>query len=710
VTQTAATARPTSAPLDRYRQMRRIREFESRTALLYREGVVPGFVHLSVGQEAVAVGVCSQLRADDVITSTHRGHGHVMAKGLDMTGMFAELMGRATGICGGFGGSMHIADPALGVFGANGIVGAGLPIAAGAAFAARLQGSDRVVAAFFGDGAVATGAFHEAVNLAALWRLPVLLVCENNGFAEFSRTADQHPVPLAQRAAGYGLGYQQVDGNDVEAVAQAARELVGRLRRGEGPILLEAVTERGRGHYEGDPQRYRNTESRPAPDPLDRSRDALLADGVAPERLDQVDAEVRAEVDAAVAAARDAPWPEPARALEIGDVRQVVARAAKVTPPPESPTTTSHFSTKPFSTTVEGLPPGAQATTPPAGSPAAIPQSATKPFSTSSGSDPVSGGRAVRLALGDALADDPRVFLAGIDVAGGGVFGAAKGLAAKYPGRLFDTPISETAIMGLGVGAAMAGLRPVVELMYLDFVGVCLDQIMNQAAKLGFMTGGAAEIGLVVRTQYGVGRSSGSQHSQSLEALLGQVPGLIVVMPATVADMYGLLRSAIDVPAPVVVIENRLLYERKDAAPPPGFRTPIGRASVVRPGTDLTIVTVSRALYTALDAAGTLAAEDGISCEVIDLRTIAPLDADTVLASLGRTSRLLVVSEGAGDFGVGAELAARAVDAGFWSLDAPVRRVHGAPTPVPYSPPLERAWLPSAERVVAEARLLCRDR
>jgi 2-oxoisovalerate dehydrogenase E1 component len=675
VTLSRAAAVAAEAQLGRYRQMRRIREFESRTAVLYRDGVVPGFVHLSVGQEAVAVGVCSQLRADDVITSTHRGHGHVMAKGLDMAGMFAELMGRATGICGGFGGSMHIADPALGVFGANGIVGAGLPIAVGAAFAARLQRSDRVVVAFFGDGAVATGAFHEAVNLAALWRLPVLLVCENNGFAEFSRTEDQHPVPLAQRAAGYGIAYQQVDGNDVEATAEAASELVARLRDGGGPVLLEAVTERGRGHYEGDPQRYRDPASGGAPGPLDRSRAALLAGGAPAETVDRVDAEVLAEVDAAVAVARDAPWPEPSRALEIGDVRRVVARAGQASPPPDPapghPTTSHRPDT------------GGQ----------------------------MRGGQAVRLALDHALADDPRVFVAGIDVAaGGGVFGATKGLAAAYPGRLFDTPISETAIMGLGVGAAMSGLRPVVELMYLDFVGVCLDQLMNQAAKLGFMTGGAVEIGMVVRTQYGVGRSSGSQHSQSLEVLLAHLPGLVVLMPATVEDMYGLLRSAIDLPAPVVLIENRLLYERKGDAPNPGLRTPIGRANVMRAGEDITIVTVSHALYTALDAADVLAAEDGISCEVVDLRTIAPLDADTVLASLRKTSRLLVVSEGAGDFGVGAELAARAVDAGFWSLDAPVRRVHGAPTPVPYSPPLERAWLPSAERVIAEARELCRDR
>jgi 2-oxoisovalerate dehydrogenase E1 component len=321
------------------------------------------------------------------------------------------------------------------------------------------------------------------------------------------------------------------------------------------------------------------------------------------------------------------------------------------------------------------------------------------------------GSQAVRAALDDALADDERVVIAGIDVAaGGGVFGITKGLHAKYPGRLFDTPISETAIMGLGVGAAMSGLRPVVELMYLDFVGVCLDQLMNQAAKLSFMTGGATSVGMVVRTQYGVGRSSGSQHSQSLEALLAAIPGLIVLMPATVEDMYGLLRSAIDLPAPVVVIENRLLYERTGPAPASGHRTPIGKARVARAGADVTIVTMSHALHTALDAAAVLDREHGIGCEVIDLRTVAPLDMDTVLGSLARTNRLLVLSEAAGDFGVAAEIAARAVDEGFWSLDAPVRRLAGKPTPVPYSPPLEQAWLPGVADVVTEVRALCRDR
>ena len=655
-----------------YHQMVRIREFELRTSELYRDGIVPGFVHLSVGQEAVAVGVCSQLRADDVITSTHRGHGHVMAKGLDMTAMFAELMGRATGVCGGFGGSMHIADPGLGIFGANGIVGAGLPIAGGAALAASMQGSDRVTVAFFGDGAVATGAFHEAVNLAALWKLPLLLVCENNGFSEFSRTSDQHPVPMAARSAGYGIAHETVDGNDIEAVARSASRLIEQIRRGQSPLLLEAVTERVHGHYEGDQQRYRDPDAAPAEDPIERGRRMLRAQGYDESRIAAIDAAVRAEVDLAATTAQDAPWPDVERSYELGDVRRIVARHYRTRGPHAAVTAKAG----------DGAGDGAE----------------------------LRGSQSVRLALDDALAQNLKVFVAGIDVgAGGGVFGITKGLAAKYPGRLLDTPIAETAIMGLGVGAAMAGLRPVVELMYLDFIGVCLDQLMNQAAKLGFMTGGATDVAMVVRTQFGVGRSSGSQHSQSLEALLAHLPGLVVLMPATVTDMYGLLRSAIDLPGPVVVIENRMLYEMKGPAPAPGHRTPIGKADVVRSGSDVTIVTASRALYLGLEAAEVAAAE-GISCEVIDLRTIAPLDIDTVLESLARTNRLIVVTEASGDFGIGAEIAARAVDEGFWSLDAPVRRVTGPSTPVPYSPPLERAWLPSVDRLLAEIRSTCLDR
>ncbi len=313
---------------------------------------------------------------------------------------------------------------------------------------------------------------------------------------------------------------------------------------------------------------------------------------------------------------------------------------------------------------------------------------------------------AVRSALEAELASDERVFIAGIDVgAGGNVFGLTRGLADQFGDRVRDTPISETAIIGAGVGAAMAGMRPVVELMYLDFLGVCFDQLLNQAAKLPFMTGGAAEMALTVRTQFGAGRSSGSQHSQSLEALLAHIPGLTVVMPSTPADTYGLLRAAIQDPNPVIFIENRLLYGMKGPQPPPDFVLPIGTSKVVRQGTDVTVVSVSRMVHEVLAAAETLA-DEGISLEVIDLRTVAPLDMEPVLESVHKTSRIVIAHEAVLPFGIGAEIAAIVAREGFWSLDAPIERIGAAPTPPPYAPQLERAWLPDRDDIVAAIRRL----
>ncbi|MEV7038426.1 dehydrogenase E1 component subunit alpha/beta [Amycolatopsis sp. NPDC051061] len=632
-----------------YRRMRLIRQFEDRASRLYRTNEIPGFLHLSIGQEASAVGACWPLDERDVVTSTHRGHGHCIAKGLDVTGMFAELMGRETGTCQGRGGSMHIADPRKGIFGANGIVAAGLPIAVGAATAAQLRDRGGVVLAFFGDGAVAQGMFHEAVNLAAVWQLPVVFCCENNHYAEFSPAADQHRATLADRARGYGVDYAHVDGNDVVAVAETVTDLVAKLRSGGGPVLLEAETYRWHGHYEGDPESYRD----PAELAEWKTRDPLirLVERLDADRVAEIDREVDAVIEQAVAEARAAAEPAPETLHHyVGVPRE---------PVPEPP------------------------------------DAAGEVFRTMD---------AIHEALDHELAADDGVFLAGIDVgAGGNVFGLTRGLAAKYPGRVRDTPISESAVVGVGVGAAMAGLRPVVELMYFDFIGVCLDQLMNQAAKLRFMTGGAVSLPLVVRTQFGAGKSSGSQHSQSLEALLAHIPGLTVVMPSTPADTYGLLRAAIRDPNPVVFVENRLLYGRKGPRPDPGHLIPLGRAAIRREGTDVTLVSYSKLVHDCAAVAEQLAGE-GISVEVIDLRTIAPLDTETVLRSLAKTGRLVVAHQAVEQFGVGAELAAVAAQEGFWTLDAPVIRVGAAATPAPYAPSLERAWLPDQERIAAAVR------
>lgn len=253
--------------------------------------------------------------------------------------------------------------------------------------------------------------------------------------------------------------------------------------------------------------------------------------------------------------------------------------------------------------------------------------------------------------------------------------------------------------MGLAVGGAMAGTRPVVEIMYMDFIGVCLDQIMNQAAKLPFMTGGSASMALVIRTQIGAGRSSGAQHSQSLEAMLAHIPGLVVVMPSTPADFYGLLRASIADPNPVVFVEHRFLYGKKGPRPPRDHIVPIGVAAVRREGCDLTIVSWSKCVDHCLDAAEQAIAH-GIDAEVIDLRTIAPLDTATVMASVAKTGRVLIVHEAVTAGGFGAELSARIAEECFFSLDCPPRRL-GAPfTPAPYAPALEDGYVPDVEQIL----------
>ena len=640
------------------RRMLLIRGFEERVAALYRDGEVPGFVHLSTGQEASAVGACWPLRPTDVITSTHRGHGHCLAKGLAPLGMFAELMGKDRGTNRGRGGSMHIADPSIGIFGANGIVAAGLPIAVGASVASQLRADGGVAVAFFGDGAVAQGAFHEAVNLAAVWQLPVVFWCENNGYAEFSPIAAQHAAPLERRASAYGIDYVAVDGNDVSAAAAVMTDLTTAVRGGRGPVMVEATTYRWHGHYEGDPERYRA----PAElaqwkerDPVVLNAGRLDAAGYSREEMESLERSVARELDEAVEAARRLAEPD-ASSIHDFVVRPRPARPEPPEPAGDAPT-----------------------------------------FRTMD---------AIHSAIEEELASDDRVFVAGIDVAdGGNVFGLLRGLKERFGDRVRDTPISETAIMGLGVGAAMAGMRPVVELMYLDFVGVCLDQLLNQAAKLPFMTGGAAEMALTVRTQFGAGRSSGSQHSQSLEALLAHIPGLTVVMPSTPADTYGLLRAAIQDPNPVVFIENRLLYGMKGPQPPAGHIIPIGKAAVVRAGTDVTVVSVSRMVHEALAAAEAAAAE-GISVEVIDLRTVAPLDVPSILESVHKTGRLLIAHEAVVPFGIGAEIAAAVAREAFWDLDAPIERVGALPLPPPYAPVLEGAWLPDRDDITAALRRL----
>jgi pyruvate dehydrogenase E1 component alpha subunit len=319
---------PASLLLALYRQMILIRQFELRAIHERRQGLIPGFIHPYVGEEACAVGACAALNRDDVITSTHRGHGHLIAKGGDPRLMMAELAARETGYCAGKGGSLHMTDFDLGIMGANGIVAGGIPMAVGAGLAFKMQGTSRVALAFFGDGATNEGAFHEALNMAGLWKLPVVFFCENNQYGEGTPQHKQAPVAqLSLRASSYAMPGFTVDGNDALAVYEATRAAVTRARQGQGPTLVEGLTYRYRGHYEGDPQVYRGREEVAAwelKDPIPRHKRRMMEDGIGEADIEDVEGQVLAIIDEAVDYARRAPGVKVEDALTgvYGDIHQ----------------------------------------------------------------------------------------------------------------------------------------------------------------------------------------------------------------------------------------------------------------------------------------------------------------------------------------------------------------------------------------------------
>jgi len=666
---------PRERLIDWLYQMLLIRAFEETVEQLYAAGKMHGTMHLYIGQEAVAVGAIAALRPDDYITSTHRGHGHAIAKGQDLRAMLAELLGKETGVCRGRGGSMHLADLERGNLGANGIVAGGIPIAVGAGLSIRMQGQDRVVLCFFGDGAANHGNFHEGLNMAAIWRLPVVFLCENNQYAMSMAVRRAMAAPrVADRAVAYGIPGETVDGMDVVAVYRAVRAAVERARRGEGPTLIEAITYRYRGHSKSDRQVYRTkdeVQAWMARDPIARLREALIARGWLSEaEAAELEERAREAVAEALRAAEGDPEPEVAQLTE-----GVYA---------EDPLFPPRWIRQAFGSEVPVEPPA--------------------------GTRELSYAEALREAMAQAMAADERVFLMGEDIGVyGGAFGVTQGLIERFgPERVRDTPISENTIVGAGVGAALTGMRPIVEMQFMDFVTLAMEQTVLQAAKVRYMFGGKARVPLVLRLPGGSGTGAAAQHSESLEAWFVHVPGLKVVAPATPYDAKGLLLAALADDNPVIFVEHKLLYRTRGPVPEEPYLVSLGKAAVRRPGRHLTIVAYSIAVLRALEAAERLAAE-GIEAEVIDLRTLKPYDAETVIASVKKTGKLLIVHEAPLLGGFGGELAAAVAQSeAFAYLEAPIVRLGGADVPIPYHPRLERAAVPQVEDIVEAARRLAR--
>jgi 2-oxoisovalerate dehydrogenase E1 component len=664
--------------LDLLRQMWEIRLFEERVYDLLGRNIIKGASHLYAGQEAVAVGAVSVLRDDDLITSTHRGHGHCYARGAAIAKteeakqehynkMMAELCGRETGYCLGRGGSMHIADVEKGNLGATGIVGGNIPVATGAGLAQKMQDTGRVVLCFFGDGASSTGNFHESLNLAGLWTLPVVYIVENNlyGMSVPIEKAAAKP-DIAGRACAYDMPGESVNGMDLLAVRDAVNRAVERARRGEGPSLIECHTYRWYGHSRSDPRKYRTKEEEAewkARDPIPNFAAWLVEQGIfTQDDLDALEEQAEDAIEEATNFALDSPFP-----------------------PPEE---LENFVYAPFRWTDADY--------------AKERQLRQLCRDGGPGTRKIRYAQALQEAMREEMLRDPSVFIMGEDVGlYGGAYGATRGLFDEFgPERVRDTPISEATIGGAAVGAAMAGMRPVAEIMYVDFTPLAMDQIANQGAKNRFMFGGKTIVPMVIRTEGGAGRSIAAHHSQSLEALWTHFPGIYVVMPSTPYDAKGLLKAAIRDDNPVMFIEHKMLYGVEGYVPEEDYVIPYGVADVKRPGSDVTVITYSRMVHRSLEAASKLA-EEGISVEVIDLRTLKPLDMDTVAVSVKKTGRVVGVTEAYKTGSFISELAIRIQEEVFDWLDAPVVRVAAADVPVPMSETLEDAAIPSVDAIIA---------
>jgi 2-oxoisovalerate dehydrogenase E1 component len=656
--------------IDLYRKMVMIRIFEEELLKHYENLEIRGELHLAIGQEAVAVGIISELKDTDYLVSNHRSHGHILSKGVDPKLIAAEIYGKETGLCKGKGGHMHLTDINKKVL-TTGIVGGGIPIGAGLAFASKYLGNDSITVVFLGDGAVNQGVFHETLNLASLWSLPIIFVVEDNryGFSlikEKSTSVEYN----AQRGIAYNMkNYEILDGNDVLQVKAIAKKIISEVRNEKKPILLEVRTYRLRPHVElVDSEIYRSNEEKKTwaiNDPILRLENKILSEKIATdEELKTIREEIKKDVENAINFAIESPFPATESAYTDIYVEEKVLEE----------------------------------------------------YSAREGKRQLGMYEAINEAIRDEMSRDERIILLGEDVGVlGGAFWCTQDLLRKFgSNRVLDTPISESAFIGLGIGAAIAGLRPIVELQMVDFSLVAMDQILNHLAKLRYMSGGQLKIPIVIRAPIGGGYGDAAQHSQVLYSMFAHVPGLYVVAPSNPFDAKGLLISSIRSDNPVIFLEHKLLY----GVPflPPGafshvpeesYTIPLGKAKVIREGTDITIIGIAYTVHLALEAANELANE-GISAEVIDLRSLVPLDIKTILESVKKTRRVLIVDEDYLSYGLSGEIAAIIAENPelYDKLKAPIMRIANPNVPIPFSEPLEKEILPDVNKIIKKVKMM----
>lgn len=655
-----------------YKTMARIHACDERIQTSLKIGDLQFQYYPCGGQEAIPAAIAQAMRPDDYAVITYRCIHDTIAKGASMREVMAEMYGRESGTSKGKGGPMHLSDPKTGLMVTTGIVGAGMPIANGLALAEKFKGSGKVVVVSFGDGAANIGAFNESLNMASLWNLPVVFVCQNNLYAEYTSFAESTKTnSISDRAAGYAMPGVKVDGTDPAAVYAAAAEAIARARGGQGPTLLECVAYRLQGHAFGSAEDHMDPvglATARACAPVKSFRETLKTKyGVGEDEIAAIDKAAADEVEDAVAYAESSQSPGAGELYTdvFVDMSVIPEMGAWKTPPAEPK-----------------------------------PAGAIRKLTTCG---------AITDALDVALSTDASVFLLGEDIAdpAGGVMKTTYGLSTKHgTERVRPTPISEQAIVGAAIGASLAGYKPVAEIMICDFAFVCMDQIANHAAKLRYMSGGRTSVPITLRMLYaGNVGSFGAQHSQSLEAMFAHVPGLKIVAPSNAYDAKGLLLSCIHDPDPCIFLEAARVHFTPGEVPEGDYRIPLGRAKVVREGKDLTILSYSWGTPEAWGAAQQLA-KQGIEAEIVDLRSLVPLDMSTILESVRKTGRVLIVHPAVEFCGFGAELAAQLQEKLFGKLKAPVMRLGARYTPVPFTQSLESLHFPNAAATVTKAMQL----
>jgi 2-oxoisovalerate dehydrogenase E1 component len=651
---------------DFYRALTLIRYFEQTVLDNFPKGVFQGTTHTYLGQEANAVGVLSQLQKGDVVVSNHRCHGHYLACGGDVRALFAELMGRSTGVCGGRGGSQHLHWRN---FYSNGVQGGILPIATGIALAEKQLNTGSIAFCFLGDGTLGQGVVYEAFNMASLWGAPVLFVLENN------RIAQTTPVELAlagemtSRFAAFGIPVLELDTADVLAIQEAAGELVDQVRKEHAPRGLILHTHRFGPHSKGD-----DTRSPKEIEALKREHDPLRihTSRLSPAVLETIEGEVRSEVESAFQTALADPMPEIREENQTdGDLTAIDHLAWNVA---QNPTDLD--------------------------SPETVLQ-------------------CINRSLLHMMENDSRIILLGQDVLDpyGGAFKVTRGLSSTFPNRVIPTPISEAGIVGVASGMALRGLRPVVEIMFGDFLTLAADQVINHIAKFRWMYNDQVRVPLVIRTPMGGRRAYGPTHSQTLEKIYLGIPGLKVLAPCTLGNPGDLLSAAIQDEDPVLFVEHKLLYSRSlqdgDSLPDyeiVEFRQPgTYPAYMLRikgvPKAHITMVSYGYMAELAVQSALRLAYEDEIFVELVVLTQLSPFVLDPVVDSVRDTRRIITIEEGTLSLGWGAEVIARVSgELGQGLLKA--NRVAAQDLPVPASTVLEEFVLPDVKDIITTAKAI----